>query len=1092
MHRIMTSPTHSRTYFYSHSYPKISFYFLVPFLFLLLLVAFPHSSNELHAQTFGHGVSKEQPAFDSTHFHGLEYRNIGPFRGGRSVAVAGHDDQPLTYYMGATGGGVYKTTDGGNTWLNISDGYFKTGSVGALTVAPSDPNVIYAGMGETCIRGNMSAGDGVYRSTDEGKTWQHIGLGDTQFIGEIAVHPQNPDIAWVAALGHTFGTNGNEQRGVFKTTDGGKTWNKVLYRNRHTGAVDVEIDPNNPRVLYASLWEAYRSPWKMSSGGEGSGLFKSTDGGETWQKLSSRPGMPKGVTGKIGVAVSPVNSNRVWAIIENKNGGVFRSDDAGSTWTRINSDRSLRQRAWYYTHIYADPHDEETVYVLNVGFYRSDDGGKSFNRYGTPHGDHHDLWIDPDNPKRMVVADDGGAQVSFNRGESWTSYYKYATAQFYHVTTDNQFPYRVYGAQQDNSTVGIKNRTAGSDIERTDWHPVAGGESGYIAPDPEDPDQTYGGSYGGYFTKHNSTTKHSDRIDVWPDNPMGYGAEPLKYRFQWTFPIHISPHDPDVLYTAAQYLFRSSDEGMSWERISGDLTRNDPSRQQKSGGPITYDDTSVEYYNTIFAFAESPVKKGVLWTGADDGLVHISRDNGKTWTEVTPKNMPESMISIIEPSNFDQGTAYLAVNRYKFDDFTPMIYKTNNYGKSWEMITDGINPMDFVRVVREDPHRQGLLYAGTETGVYVSFDDGEQWQPLQLNLPNVPITDLAVQEREKDLVVATQGRSFWILDDLGVLHQLSDEVQASEQYLYQPEPTYLFGRYYEVPDGRTVGQNPHSGAVVHYYLQDSTDAEVKLEFYDDRGELIRSFSNKEDLDGNKVEPSDTFYEEPERQQQSDVLTSHAGLNQFAWNMRYPGAEDLEGTQILWAGSTRGPKAVPGRYTVTLMVDDEAIAEQTLEIKKDPRLDASQQDLEEQFELIRDVVAKLDETHKAINTIRETREQINSVLGKQSDDEDHTAKEAAKPVLDSLAAIEAKLVQVKAEAFQDVLNYPIKLNNKLAALASTVATGYNRPTDQEYAVFDDLSAKVDAQLDKLEPILQGQLQTLMKEIETPAVKIEYEE
>jgi len=1052
-------------------------------VFILSCIIAPQYTS---AQIFGHGDSQTEPTFDESHFHGLEYRNIGPFRGGRSVAVSGHKDQALTYYMGATGGGVYKTEDGGNSWINISDGFFKTGSVGALTVAPSDPNVIYAGMGETCIRGNMSAGDGVYRSTDEGKTWQHIGLGETQFIGEIVVHPKDPDVAWVAALGHAFGTEGNKERGVFKTTDGGQTWEKVLFRNERTGAVDIEIDPNNARILYATLWEAYRNPWKMSSGGTGSGLFKSTDGGQTWKEISKNPGMPKGVLGKIGVAVSPANSDRVWAMVENENGGVFRSDDGGATWKRINSDRSLRQRAWYYTHIYADPQDEETVYVLNVGFYRSDDGGESFERYGTPHGDHHDLWIDPDNPQRMVVADDGGAQVSTNRGVGWTSYHKYATAQFYHVTTDNQFPYKVYGAQQDNSTVAIKNRTAGSGIDSDDWHPVAGGESGYIAPDPEDPNKTYGGSYGGYMTKHNSITRHSDRVDVWPDNPMGYGAESLKYRFQWTFPIHISPHNPDVLYSAAQYLFRSTDEGMSWERISDDLTRNEPSKQQKSGGPITYDDTSVEYYNTIFSFAESPVKQGILWTGADDGLVHISRDNGKSWEEVTPKGMPESMISIIEPSNFDAGTAYIAVNRYKFDDFTPMIYKTTNYGKKWEMITNGISPMDFVRVVREDPNSRGLLYAGTETGVYVSFNDGENWQPLQLNLPDTPITDLAVQEREKDLVVATQGRSFWILDDLPVLHQLTDRVKNADHFLYQPGHTHLFGGYFEVPEGRTLGQNPPNGAVIHYQLKDSLDQEVKLEFYDDSGEMVRSFSSKEDLEGNEVKPSSEFYEEPE-ETQSDVLTSHAGLNRFVWNMRYPGATDLEGTQILWAGSTRGPKAVPGTYTVKLIVEDETVGEQQFEIRKDPRLEATRNELLAQFELTQQIIDKLDETHKAINNIREAKEQVNDLLKKQKDNEE--AQEIAKPLLESLSDIEAELVQVKAEAFQDVLNYPIKLNNKLAALANTVATGYNQPTEQEYAVFEDLSAQVDEQLNKLEPLLKGEIQSLMEEVETPAIQIE---
>ena len=1056
---------------------------LTAFLILFLFTTGVHSSK---AQIFGHGASDEDPVFEAHYLQGLEYRNIGPFRGGRSVAVSGHTSQPNTFYMGATGGGVFKTTDGGRRWVNVSDGYFKTGSVGALSVAPSDKNVIYAGMGETCIRGNMSAGDGIYRSTDEGKTWQYIGLGNTQFIGEIVVHPDNPDVLWVAAMGHTFGTEGNEERGIYKSTDGGKSWKKILYRDRHTGAVDIEIDPNNPRILYASLWEAYRNPWSMSSGGDGSGLFKSTDGGESWTEISKRPGLPKGILGKIGVAISPVNSNRVWAIIENENGGVFRSDDGGDTWTRINSDRNLRQRAWYYTHIVADPNDEETVYVLNVGFYRSHDGGKSFERISTPHGDHHDLWIDPANPNRMAIADDGGVQVSYNQGASWSSYHNYPTAQFYHVTTDDQFPYRIYGAQQDNSTVAIQNRSAGYGIDESHWHSVAGGESGYIAPHPTKPEITFGGSYGGYLTRYNSETKLSDRIDVWPDNPMGYGARSLKYRFQWTFPIHISPHDPSVLYTAAQYLFRSTDEGMSWERISDDLTRDDPKKQEESGGPITKDDTSVEYYNTIFSFAESPVEQGVLWTGADDGLVHVSRDNGKSWQEVTPKKMPEAMVSIIEPSHFKAGTAYMAVNRYKFDDFTPMLYKTDNFGRSWKKITDGIPPMAFTRVIREDPNREGLLYTGTETGVYVSFNDGDSWQPLQLNLPVVPITDLAVHEREKDLVVATQGRAFWVLDDLSLLHQLKDDVR-SDHYLFEPAHSYLFGGYYDIPEGMTVGQNPRNGVVVHYHLKDSLDSEVKLQFFEGNGDLIRSYSSKETLKGKPVAPSDQFYEHPE-QTQSDVVQSRQGLNSFVWNMRYPGATDLDGRQILWAGSTRGPEAVPGTYVVKLMIDDEVVQSQQFEIRKDPRIPASTSDLREQFELHEQIIGKLDETHTAVNNLRTARKQLQELSSKLPE-ENEEGKKRISQLVETMDTIEANLVQVKAEAIQDVLNYPIKLNNKLAALASTVGTGYNKPTKQQYDVYKELAMQVDAELSELEPILKGEVQKVMQEIEVKPIQID---
>lgn len=1057
--------------------------FLVLVIFLVPAVI---TTNGYAQQIFGHGEETSDPNVNPLLFEALEYRNIGPYRGGRSVAVAGHKEQPYTYYQGATGGGVLKTTDGGKTWIHISDEAFKTGSVGAIAVAPSDPNVIYAGMGETCIRGNMSAGDGIYRSIDEGKTWEHVGLGDTQFIGEIVVHPDNPDIVWVAALGHAFGTEGNEARGVFKSTDGGKTWRKVLYHNRRTGAVDIEVDPNNSRILYAGLWEAYRNPWEMSSGGPGSGLYKSRDGGETWENISQSPGLPKGLWGKVGVAVSPANSDRIWTIIENENGGVFRSDDGGKTWSRVNDDRNLRQRAWYYSHIVADPDNMNTVYVLNVGFYKSTDGGNSFDRIDTPHGDHHDLWIAPDNPDRMVVADDGGGQVSFNGGKSWSSYYKYATAQFYQVITDNQFPYWIYGAQQDNSTVAIKSRSADRGIDESDWHPVAGGESGYIAPDPENPDITFGGSYGGYLNKFNEVTEQSDRIDVWPDNPMGSGAADLKYRFQWTFPIYISPHNPDVLYATSQYVHRSTDEGMSWDRISGDLTRNEKSKQQESGGPITKDDTSVEYYNTIFTFIESPVEPGVLWAGADDGLIHVSRDNGKTWREVTPRGMPETMISIIDASHFDGGTAYVAATRYKFDDFSPMFYRTDNYGQSWTRIDDGIPAMDFTRAIREDPNRQGLLYAGTETGVYVSFNGGESWQPLQLNLPSVPITDLAVHKRDKDLVVATQGRSFWVLDDLHVLHQMNNQIDDREYHLYKPETTYLFGGSGFSSPGMTLGQNPPRGVVVHYHLKSKTDQEIRLQFLESDGDLIRTYSSKEDSDGKPVKQSDMFYEE-EDETPPDVVSGRAGLNTFVWNMRYPGAADLDGRQILWAGSTRGPEAVPGSYRVRLLVDDEAVMEQPFEITKDPRIETTQEDFVAQFELHREIIAKLDTTHKANNRIRSIRSEINELLADNPDDKKLT--EMASRIKDRLDEIENALVQTRAEAIQDVLNYPIKLNNKLASLASTVGTGDNRPTEQQYAVFDDLAARVDTQLERLQPILDGEFPDLIQEFESPAVPIE---
>ena len=1053
---------------------------------LTLLLSTSYSNNS-SAQIFGHGVETGYPKYHETHFKDLKFRNIGPFRGGRSVAVAGHNDQPYTYYTGFTGGGVFKTTDGGNSWINISDGFFRTGSVGAIDVADSDPNVIYVGMGETDIRGNMSAGDGIYRSTDAGKTWTYLGMGESRFIGDIEIHPTNPDVVWIAAMGKLFGEEGNAERGVFKTKDGGKTWNKVLFRDNKTGAVDIAVDPNNSRILFASLWEAYRNPWEMSSGGDGSGLFKSTDGGESWTEITRAPGLPKGLIGKIGVSVSPVNSGKVFAIIENaKGGGLFRSDDGGSTWNRVSADRNLRQRAWYYSKVIADPGNADLVYVLNVGFWKSTDGGKTFSRIRTPHGDHHDLWIASNDPQRMVIGDDGGGQVTFNGGRSWSSYYTSATAQIYQVTTDNQFPYMIYGAQQDNSTFAIKNRTSGGGITERDWWPVAGGESGYIAPDPENPNVTYGGSYGGYLSKYDKEIGLSDRIDVWPDNPMGAGAKHLKYRFQWTFPITVSPHNPDVLYATSQHVHRSTDEGMSWEEISPDLTRNDSTKQDESGGPITKDDTSVEYYNTIFTFVESAIEPGLLWAGSDDGLIHISRNNGESWEDVTPKGLPESMISILDASHHDAGTAYFAATRYKFGDFRPMIYKTTNYGRSWKKITNGIPEMDFTRVVREDPNKAGLLYAGTETGLYISFDAGENWQGFQLNVPAVPVTDLAVHKRDKDLIVATQGRSFWVFDDLPVLHQISEEIANADHHLFEPEDPYLFGRFSSIRPGSTTGQNPNIGAVVYFMLKNDVEDEIKLEFLDMRDNVIKSYSSKEDEKGKPVEESPLFYEEEEKRP-STVVPNKAGLNRFVWDLSYPGVTNLDGRQILWAGNTSGPRAVPGTYKARMFIGGDMVNEQEFEVLKDPRLtEVSQQDLIDQFEFVQTINAKLDTTHKSINRIRTARKGINGLMGEVEDNKE--LQDKAKAMLKAITAIEEELVQTKAEATQDVLNFQIKLNNKLAALKGTVATGFGKPTEQQYAVFEDLGAKVDVQLVKLNAIWNGEYEKILDEFENPTVPV----
>ena len=1024
---------------------------------------------------------KAGPPYPEALYQAMHWRNIGPFRGGRSVAVAGHPDLPYTYYFGATGGGVWKTEDGGITWVNVSDSTFQWGSVGAIAVAESDPNVVYVGMGESCLRGNISPGDGVYKSEDGGKTWKHMGLENTHFIGKIVVHPKNPDLVYVAAMGHVFGPN--PERGVFRSKDGGKTWEKILYRNEKTGAIDIVMDPNNPRVLYAALWEAYRNPWSLSSGGPGSGLFKSTDGGDTWEELTKRPGMPEGPIGKIGIAVSPAQRDRVWAIVEAKKGGVFRSDDGGKTWHLLNSDSNLRQRAFYYTHIYADPKDPETVYVLNVRFHKSVDGGKTYKTISVPHGDNHDLWIDPNNPLRMIEGNDGGANVTYNGGKSWTEQ-DFPTAQFYHVTVDNQFPYRVYGAQQDNSTVSIASRTSGFGIGRTDWYSVGGGESGYIAVRPDDPNIVYAGSYDGLLTRYDHRTGQIRVISVWPDNPMGSGAAPLKYRFQWTFPILVSPHDPNVLYVAGNVVFKSTDEGMSWQVISPDLTRNDKSKQGPSGGPITHDNTSVEYYCTIFSLAESPLQKGLLWAGSDDGLIHITRDGGQTWQDVTPpkKLLPEwALISIIDPSPHDPGTAYVAATRYKLDDFKPYLLKTTDYGKTWKLITRGLPKNEYTRVIREDPNRKGLLYCGTERGVYVSFDDGGHWQPLQLNLPRVPVHDLVVQPRERDLVVATHGRAFWILDDLTPLYEINDQVAAADVYFFKQRPVYRMGGGSFFRPGMTVGQNPPAGAVFRYYFKEKPKGEVKLEILDAKGNKICTFSSK----GKKKEGAAKGRRGGGRR---NKLPAKAGMNQFVWDLRYPDAKRLPGL-ILWAGTTRGPLAVPGKYRARLLVNGKTYT-QEFEIKKDPRLKTTPEDFQAQFDLLIKIRDRITDAHKAVLKIREIKRQTNELVKrlKGHKTEQKIAK-AAKELNKKLSAIEEEIIQVKIRSSQDALNYPIKLNNKLASLAAAVSRSDTRPTQQEYKVFKTLSAQLDAQLTRLDEVIKRDLPAfnkLVREEEVPAV------
>ncbi len=1007
--------------------------------------------------------------FEEALYDALAYRNIGPFRGGRSAAVTGVPGKPMLYYFGATGGGVWQTKDGGQSWENISDGYFG-GSIGAVAVSEWDNNVIYVGGGEKTVRGNVSHGYGMWRSTDAGKSWTHIGLDASYHISRIRIHPKNPDLVYAAVMGNLY--RDTEERGVYRSKDGGATWERVLFANASAGAVDLILDPANPRILYASTWKIRRTPYSLESGGEGSALWKSTDGGDTWEELSTREGMPEGTLGIIGVTVSPANPDRVWAIIENEEGGVFRSDDAGETWTRINSDRNLRQRAWYYSRIYADPKNEDQVYVANVQFWRSKDGGKTYESISTPHGDHHDLWIAPEDTDRMIIGDDGGAQVSFNAGESWSTYHNQPTSQFYRVTTDNHFPYRILGAQQDNSTVRILSRSNGSTITERDWSPTAGGESGFLAPHPNHPEIVYGGSYGGYLERVNHETGESRTINVWPDNPMGAGAEDMRFRFQWNYPIFFSPHDAQTLYTTGNQFFKTTNEGQSWETISLDLTRNDSTTLGPSGGPITKDNTSVEYYGTIFAALESPHEPGVLWAGSDDGLIHISRNGGQSWENVTPpaRIMPEwILINSMESDPFNAGGLYVAATMYKHGDFAPYLYKTEDYGKTWRKITSGIDPSHFTRVIRADPKREGLLYAGTETGMYISFDDGRNWKSFQLNLPIVPVTDLAI--RDDDLIVATQGRAFWVVDDLTPLHQLNEEIASSNLWLFTPRPAY------RIPGGSASttqeGQNPPDGVILRYYLKSEpdADADVALRILTSDGSIIRTYTPK--AGG------------------SDKVNTEAGMNQFVWNMMYPDAEGFDGL-IMWAGNLRGPKAVPGNYQARLVVDNDSMTVD-FEIMKDPRIASTVADLQSRHAFVAASNATLTETHRAIKRIRDVRKQVNEITERAAAyDRAKDLEEAGASMLEKMKNIEETLYQTKNQSRQDPLNFPIRLNNKLAAVKGTVQQGEYRPTDQQVSVKEEITLKIEVELEKLREVLETELPAFNKmarDLELPAVFLE---
>jgi photosystem II stability/assembly factor-like uncharacterized protein len=1065
-------------------------------------------------------LAAQQAIFDTAALSGLRWRELGPYRGGRSVAVAGSVTRPTEYYMGTTGGGVFKTTDGGNAWFPVTDRYFG-GTIGSIEVAPSNPDIVYVGGGEYPIRGNVSHGDGVWKSTDGGRTWTSKGLADTRHIGDVIVHPTNPDLVYVAALGPVF--SASPSRGVFRSRDGGNSWQKVLFRNDSTGAVELTMDPNNPAVLYAGFWQAHRKPWMLVSGGAGSGMFKTTDGGDTWTEITRNPGLPGGIWGNIGISVSGASSNRVYAIIEARDGGVYRSENAGATWQKINGESALTQRAWYYMRIYADPKNQDVVYVSNVRFHKSTDGGKTFRPVRVPHADSHDLWIAPDDPNRMIQADDGGASVSTNGGRTWTEQ-DYATAQFYHVITTNHFPYKVCGAQQDNSTLCGPSRSTSGAIAMSDWQEAGGGESGYIAVRHDDPDIVYAGSYGGHLTRKDMRTNISRNVNAWPDNPMGHPARDARYRFQWTFPIVTSRHDLNTIYIGSQHVHRSINGGQSWSVISPDLSYNDKATQGNSGGPITLDQTSVEYYGVVFALAESPARngRGTLWAGSDDGRVWLTRNGGATWSEVTPPDMEKfSRVSSIDASAHGVCDAYVAANRFQLGDDRPYLWETSDCGRTWTRIDAGIAANEFTRVLREDPEHPGLLFAGTERGVWFSPSDGRSWQRLQLNLPPVPIHDLQI--KDGDVVVATHGRSFWVLDNITSLRDLAQArpfVTAPAQLL-KPRDAYRVrwgggfgggggggggagmatGAQPQAPVN-PVASSPPSGAVIQYWLTDSNQ-EVTLSVMDSAGNLIRSFSSRQD----SAQAADSLAREMRRRSREDSLRAagisqdsiqklsiqttdpptpgaedfdagfrpqspprvpnRRGVNSFVWDMRYPAPSAFRG-MILWAAGVQGPTAPPGMYQVRVSANGRSIGTQRFRLLPDPRLRGAvtQADLATQFRFLQRVGTRFGEANDAVKTIRFVRREVEDRQGKLTGGARTEFDQHAAPLGGELASVEDSLYQTRSRSNQDPLNYPIRINNKLAALMGMVGGADGRPTAQAVEVFGRLSSQLEGELARM--------------------------
>jgi len=1050
--------------------------------FFIYIILFFNFNSELFSQRGN--LNKKQISYNENLYNSIDYRLIGPFRGGRSGTVSGVVGDDNTYYMGTAGGGVWKTTDAGNTWKSISDGYFG-GSIGSIAVSESDPNFIYVGEGEQTLRGNVSSGRGAWKSMDAGETWEFIGLPNSEHISRIRIHPSNPDVLYVGVIGNLW--KPNKERGLYKSIDGGKNWKKILFVSDKAGVGDVIIDPNNSRIIYASTWQMKRDGYRMDSGGPDSKIFRSFDEGNTWEDISTFKGLPNFPWGIIGLTISPLNSKRIWAMIEAKNGGLFRSDDGGNSWSKINSNRSLRQRAWYYTRIYADTQNEDKIYVLNVSYGVSLDGGKTFKLKNAPHGDHHDLWIDPNNNMRMIIADDGGAQISNDGGNNWSTYYNQPTAQFYRVTTDNSFPYRIYGAQQDNSTIRIKSRTSGSSISDKDWESTAGGESAHLAPDPLNNDIVYGGTYKGYMMRMDHSTNQIRSVNIWPDNPAGSGAEVMKYRFNWNFPVMFSPNDPNKLYAGSNYLHVTTNEGQTWNTISGDLTRNLPKTIKSSGGLITQDNTGAEFYANIFVIAESEIENNVIWVGSDDGLIHISKDAGQTWENVTPPETMSpklNMINSIDISLFKKGKAYMAATSYKFGDYSPYLYKTEDYGKNWTLITNGIKSNYYTRVIRSDKKREGLLYSGTEWGMYISFDDGNSWKPFQLNLPITSIRDLRI--KDNDLIVATHGRSFWIIDDLTPLHQLNDDVALSESYLYKPDISYRmqqsggWGR----PNNLLNGVNHPNGIIINYTLKEFNENDyVKIDIVDNNNNLIRSFTNNK-------EKLLSLLEHPVLNNTNDIeyalsgnniksLSPKSGGNKLIWDMRYPGFKSFDG-MILYSSPNVGPKAVPGTYKVRLTYNDKVMS-QDFEIIKDPRLSNTQNDYLEQFNFLISVRDQVSISNQSIIDIRKIKKDLQYIIDKSSDNKQLTS--LINEFSNKLSVIENKIHMTKNQSKQDPLNYGIRINNRLAFLLADSQRGDFPPTDQSIEFFNVIKEELNYELASFNKLLNtyvGQINNMIED------------